>query len=227
MGFDVVVRYRWWIRLSLLLYGVIVLFAANHFTFFLLNLPLAYIPLELTIFLYRRTYIREHVVFFIPIALLWLLFYPNAPYLITDFFHLRVLPFVISVYNTQEGHLSKAFSTDVSVWAHFALMTISVLVGLTAGFISLGMMIKMLRDKWPKISLFAWLSAITLLASYAIYIGRFLRLHSIDLVLFPVESAQRLLAVWFEPNFWPFLLFMTMIQAVMLIIWYPWIAGRR
>ena len=51
-----------------------------------LNVFLAYIPLEISFYFER---VNRKLTYFL--MALWLLFYPNAPYLFTDFFHLAEL----------------------------------------------------------------------------------------------------------------------------------------
>lgn len=69
---------RWLIRLAF--WGFFVFAALDlhgAFHFLLLNSILAYIPIELSFWLTTR---RSPLLFWL-IAVIWLLFYPNAPYL--------------------------------------------------------------------------------------------------------------------------------------------------
>lgn len=54
---------------------------ATHFHFMALNVLLAYIPIELSYLLNAEKRKRVWLLGFA-----WLIFYPNAPYLFTDFF---------------------------------------------------------------------------------------------------------------------------------------------
>ena len=58
-----------------------------YYRFLVWNLILAWVPLALAIAAYVRA--RRRVDVIVPVLLvLWLLFFPNAPYLLTDFIHL-------------------------------------------------------------------------------------------------------------------------------------------
>src|ERR1700741_1851339 len=58
------------------------------FIFLVWNLFLACIPLWITMFMrWQERAFRPHFMFWIAAAA-WLLFFPNSPYLITDFIHL-------------------------------------------------------------------------------------------------------------------------------------------
>jgi len=62
----------------------------GHFQFLIWNLFLAWIPLALAGLAYRiasrRSALARLIV--VPTAIVWLLFFPNAPYIVTDFVHL-------------------------------------------------------------------------------------------------------------------------------------------
>ena len=62
----------------------------SHYGFMMWNLFLAWIPLLCSIIAFRF-YERKFFsyVIFPPLAFLWLLFFPNSPYLVTDLIHLR------------------------------------------------------------------------------------------------------------------------------------------
>ena len=62
----------------------------NHFQFLVWNLFLAWIPLVLAALIYRIAVRRGDParLIVVPVALVWLLFFPNAPYIVTDFVHL-------------------------------------------------------------------------------------------------------------------------------------------
>src|ERR1044072_7064834 len=58
-----------------------------YYRFLVWNLILAWVPLVLAIAAFSRAR-RRHAVVVTALLVLWLLFYPNAPYLLTDFIHL-------------------------------------------------------------------------------------------------------------------------------------------
>ena len=63
--------------------------ASERYAFLIWNLFLAWIPFIISYFTYTLTIHRRWVYLFIPIAaFLWLIFFPNAPYILTDFQHL-------------------------------------------------------------------------------------------------------------------------------------------
>ncbi|EUJ51061.1 DUF1361 domain-containing protein [Paenilisteria rocourtiae] len=177
-----------WCRFFLVLYVMYIFFVLDGYYFLVLNISLAYIPFELAALVYQKE--RKPYVFW-PIAFVWLLFFPNSPYLLTDFFHLENL------------HINAAevgvFSNNPYIWERFTVMTVGVCFGLYTGFVSL----KWMLDEWlirfkTTNNVFYWATfvCISVLSGYAIYLGRFARLHSVHLFTDPLHSIQQMLAVF-------------------------------
>ncbi len=148
----------------------IVLTAELTYIFLAWNLFLAWIPFALGQQLVR---IQNSWKIFLMIAL-WLLFLPNAPYIITDFLHLKErLP--------------------VPYWYDILLLFSAALNGLLLGLVSLFTIEKFLADRYGKrvsgvvvfISLF--------LCAFGIYIGRYLRWNSWDIIVNPLGIAGDIL----------------------------------
>lgn len=100
------------------------------------------------------------------IILLWLLFLPNAPYIITDFLHLKQ-------------------RSPVPYWYDILLLFSAALNGLLLGLASLLKVEKFLIDCYgKKISAFLILCSF-FLSAFGIYIGRYLRWNSWDIITNP------------------------------------------
>ncbi len=137
-----------------------------NFRYLIWNLFLAWIPFALAIFVYDRWRRRGPGVVLFVLGALWLLFFPNAPYIATDFVHLR--------------HDALApFWYDAVTIAAFAWM------GILLGFASLYLMQTVVRQ-WIGTAA-GWTFAVVAIAlgSLGIYLGRFLRLNSWDALEHP------------------------------------------
>lgn len=135
--------------------------------FMLWNLFLAWIPLGCSLLattLHQRTW--RNYVLFLPLAGLWLLFFPNAPYLVTDLIHLHWLD-------------PKILWFDLIMFPAFAW------TGFFIGFVSLHWMQVWLEKLFGRG--LSWLFALgTLgLSAYGVYLGRFLRWNSWDIFMEP------------------------------------------
>ena len=144
------------------------------------NLFLAWIPLALALLLYDRHVRRAGLASLGGLGLLWLLFFPNAPYIATDFVHLEQDP-------------GAPYWYDAVMIAAFAWM------GVLLGFASLYLMQTVVRQWRGAVA--GWIFAFTAigLGSLGIYLGRFLRLNSWDAVDHPSVLPRILHAVARDP----------------------------
>lgn len=142
--------------------GRVYLSRNGTFAFLIWNLILAWVPYLcslLVIVLFRRRLPRALMI--LP-ALVWLLFLPNAPYLVTDLLHLDPRP-------------------PVPYWYDVGMLATFVLAGLFLAFASLRAMHAMIDTVAGRIA--GWLFALAAigLSGFGIYLGRFVRLNSWDL----------------------------------------------
>lgn len=153
--------------------------------FLIWNLFLAGIPflLSLIIFYFYRSHPKK-VGFFI-LAFLWLLFFPNSLYIITDFIHLRP-------------------RNGVPLWFDLVLILSFAWDGLFLGFISLQIIHEIIAKAWNKVV--GWVTALSVLflSSFGIYLGRFLRWNSWDVLSDPNELlydiVDRIVNPWIHPR---------------------------
>ena len=141
---------------------------SGYYRFLITNLFLACMPL----FLSTALRIARHLELPWPIQLavlsLWLLFLPNAPYILTDILHL-----------TRASH--------APAWYDLALLLSCAGTGLLVGYLSLidvqTIVARKLGQTWSWI--FALMSLV--LSGFAIYLGRFLRWNSWDVLIDPAR----------------------------------------
>lgn len=145
-----------------------IMYANNtRYMFLLWNLFLAWIPFQLGILLT----VNQHWLKWIKYGLLacWLLFFPNALYIITDLVHLE---------NTGDR---------VPVWYDAVLLFASSLTGLMMAFVSLYQVELFLRKNVSAKRINALVVAALFLGSFGVYLGRFLRWNSWDVLANPVS----------------------------------------
>jgi uncharacterized membrane protein len=151
-----------------------------NFRYLIWNLFLAWIPFALAVFVYDRWRRRGAGLTLFLLAALWLLFFPNAPYIATDFVHLQRDPLAPYWYD--------AVTISAFAW-----------MGVLLGFASLYLMQTVVRQ-WRG-ELAGWIFAVVAigLGSLGIYLGRFLRLNSWDAVEHPSVLPRILHAVARDP----------------------------
>lgn len=143
------------------------------------NLILAILPLFLSIILKIRLVEKSKILIFV-FGTLWLLFFPNAPYMITDFIHISTIRFYTS------GQF------NIISWVRLIHIGLGFLLGITVGMISLYNIHQSMLKFKNKMTVNVALVVISLLSGYAIYIGRLLRFNSWD-VLRPIVLLKTLI----------------------------------
>lgn len=141
------------------------------------NVFLAFLPLlfaNMLIHGYSKWgYIRKW-----SIGILWLIFFPNAPYMITDFIHISGYNF----YLNREQYSQLILSTNMTIWIRIVYIGLGMFMGILAGLLSLRMIHKVLRQCFNGLFTRFFLLAIFVLTGYGIFLGRFLRLNSWNIV---------------------------------------------
>jgi uncharacterized membrane protein len=140
------------------------------FRFLLWNLMLAWIPLVIALAVYDSYRRGVRLALLAPAIAVWLLFLPNAPYIVTDFIH-----------------LSAAGRTPL--WFDAVVISAFAWTGLLLGLASLYLLHAVARHRFG--SAVGWAGVLTVLAltSAGVYLGRFLQWNSWDLL---VRPGQRL-----------------------------------
>ena len=140
------------------------------------NLFLAFIPLALSVWLFRRTSQSRSILWWVGF-LVFIAFLPNAPYLLTDIIH-----------------LIHAIRTNYSVWIITLVLIPQHLLAILAGFeayivslINLGYYLH--RQGARKFIIWAELMTHAL-SAVGIYLGRFKRFNSWDLVTQPNDLLE-------------------------------------
>ncbi|WP_179336657.1 DUF1361 domain-containing protein [Winogradskyella ludwigii] len=148
------------------------------FLFLIWNVFLAIIPYTITMYLNTKPNISKIKLAFW--SLVWLAFLPNAPYIVTDLIHIRI------------GNHSLLW-LDVLVVLSFTLS------GLLLFFISIMDMQKLLKSKFEKLPVEAVSIVIIFLCGFGVYLGRFLRYNSWEIISQPHLLFKDIITIIFSP----------------------------
>jgi uncharacterized membrane protein len=145
----------------------ILIFHSTAHIYILWNIFLAFLPLVASYVLVSYGDKQKLTkTFLVIVGLVWLLLIPNAPYIVTDLIHIG------------QG------KTVPAIFDSFVLFS-SALAGLLMGMYSISQVEKVITIKYgDKVSSLI-ITAVLLLISFGIYIGRFLRWNSWDVVTNP------------------------------------------
>lgn len=153
---------------SLALIGLRIVWMNNfHYGLLVWNLFLAWLPLLFAL-LARDTFRSQpqRTWRFYGWAGLWLLFFPNGPYIFTDLIHLWM-------------------SFRLHFWVDLTLILLCALTGLVLGFVSLYLMQSVVAQRFGRVTSWLFVAVAAGLCSFGIYLGRFLRFNSWDVLLRP------------------------------------------
>lgn len=156
---------------------------ADHqptFIFLVWNLFLAWIPYWIALAMPMIKHWKFAPIWTVLFFVIWLLFFPNAPYIITDLLHLKHRP-------------------PVPKWFDVMLLFSFAWTGLMLGYFSLMEMQRLLRHWLSKRVVNTIIGFSLLLGSYGIYIGRFQRWNSWDIVNQPLTILKESLNTLLHP----------------------------
>jgi len=140
-----------------------------RYSFLVWNLFLAWLPLVFALLAceqFQGASARNWR--FLSLAGAWLLFFPNAPYIFTDLIHLTTRFY---------GHF----------WVDLMLILLCALTGLVLGFVSLYLMQSVVQRMFGPVASWAFIAAVAALSGFGIYLGRFMRFNSWDVLFRPVQ----------------------------------------
>lgn len=152
----------------------------NTYLFLIWNLFLAYIPYAITNWLTGRINVIENKVKLIAVLLAWLLFIPNSFYIITDLFHLDEFDAAPRWFDLL---LIFSFAWNGLLLGMLSLRKVELIIHVISGrHFSLFMVLAVM-----------WLNA------FGIYIGRYLRYNSWDIIMQPFSLFGEMLEILMHP----------------------------
>jgi uncharacterized membrane protein len=163
-------KYSWltpmFMFIGILIIGRLIRTSSMMFLFIPWNLFLAIVPLYLSFKLLQTTGKTLSALIFLS----WLLFFPNAMYIITDLFHLQERP-------------------KIPLWYDLILLFSSAILGVIMGYLSVLNVELYLRRHIKSRSIPFVILSFFLLCGYGIYLGRYLRWNSWDIITDPFTLA--------------------------------------
>lgn len=137
----------------------------HNYLFFIWNLFLAWIPYLISIYLPIAYYKMKHKFFAYFLLIIWFLFWPNSPYIITDLLHLQ-----------------EKTKQHIPLWFDLGLILSFAWAGLMLGYISLIEIQNLVRKRMGRIAGWIFACFMLLIGALGIYIGRYGRLNSWDVL---------------------------------------------
>jgi uncharacterized membrane protein len=156
-------------------------YGAYDFRFLVWNLILAWVPLVLALVVYDA-YRRDWTLASLsPALVLWLLFLPNAPYIVTDFVHLSA-------------------TSKAPLWLDGIEVSAFAWTGMLLGFVSLYLVHAVVRHRFGALAGWTGVLCVLALSSAGVYLGRVKRWNSWDLITQPGQRLAELHADLNDPQ---------------------------
>ena len=162
------------------------------FVFLVWNLFLAWIPFAMSAVFKKIRHSnkwKQAAIFSV-----WLIFFPNALYIVTDLMHLDM-------------------ETNIPKWYDVVLLFTASVTGLIMAFVSLLRIERLLSHYFSNAKVHAIMIGILFLSSFGVYLGRFLRWNSWDIISNPLSLvysiARRFLFPWHYVQTWVVTLMLT------------------
>ncbi len=178
------------------------------FGFLAWNLFLAAVPLAATTVLRSPNAMRAPILVRGLMMAVWLLFLPNAPYILTDFIHLYPKP-------------------GVPVWFDSLLLLSFAGTGLAMAYRSVFDIEELIARRFGNVAAVSVSSVALVLCGFGIYLGRFRRLNSWDVLHEPWATfmmvAERFLQPWEHPRTWA----VTLLYGGLLLLGYAVLQSMR
>ena len=140
----------------------------RHFLFLNWNLFLAFVPWLFTLILTMSPNLQKSRLAVFGMLGVWLLFFPNASYILTDLFHL-------------------SHNSSMPIWFDLVLILSFAWTGLLYGFLSLWNLEELMEQFLSKRTITLLSVVLLFISSFGIYIGRYLRWNSWDILHHPTK----------------------------------------
>ena len=204
--------------IGLVIFRIIYTGQFSWFVYLIWNLFLAWIPFLLALLIYKYFYKMPgeksrrpiYIISLIILISLWLIFLPNTYYIVTDFIHLKD-------------------TKVIGLWYDLLLISSFAFNGMMLGFASTFLVQKVLIKRIGY--QFAWLFIMItfFLSSFGIYLGRFLRWNSWDVIANPLYLMWDIYRSIFTPGILSKSYGITIIFSIMLLVIYAiiWEFGKE
>ena len=172
-----------------------------EFKFLVWNLFLGAIPLIASGLLVRADRNRQPVPVRIVWAAIWILFLPNAPYIVTDFIHLAPLP-------------------PVPLWFDITVIYSFAAAGVILGYASVADVHALVARRRGRFAGWAVALGALMLAGLGVYLGRFARWNSWDALTHPQRLLHHVTSRSLDPGDHPRTIGVTLVYGVGLVVGY-------
>jgi uncharacterized membrane protein len=217
-----------------LLFGLrVAISGTTYYRYLVWNLLLAFVPYVIAVLGVRLLSLsgagrgRSRAFIAAATATLWIVFYPNAPYIFTDFIHVINKTYL-------RARPADWLGLNALLWYDLLMNAAFAFIGHFIGLVSMWLIHTGLAELWGARAARALVALAILFSGFGIYLGRFSRLNSWDLISDPrtvisevVEASADPKAILFSAAFSLFIFLTYAALVVFKRMSMPEIRGRK
>jgi len=178
-----------------------------YYLFLVWNLFLAFIPFALSTYLSFQQKLNNVILTLI--SIIWLLFLPNAPYIITDLFHLQ-------------------YSHPNHIWLDVLTISAFAVTGLYLFYQSLLTMEIIFKKKLSYKTSIYITPLLIILVAFGVYLGRYLRFNSWEILSQPFSIFESIIEIIFNPKtHYSAWLFTTLFALFLAVFYYVFKSNKK
>lgn len=174
------------------IYFLFIIFVRNLKNIYMVwDLLIAWMPLEISYF-FKKVFTNKNrkkysQMLIILLSLIWIVSYPNAPYVITDLAYLNGNEY-FEIVNSNIGGIKLILKNDLNMWMDFFYIFIGVWISSIISFVSLYINKQIIMEKYN--NLFGWIFifVVSIFSGFNIYLSRLEDFRSWNFIIAPYKT---------------------------------------
>lgn len=174
------------------IYFLFIIFVRNLKNIYMVwDLLIAWMPLEISYF-FKKVFTNKNrkkysQMLIILLSLIWIVSYPNAPYIITDLAYLNGNEY-FEIVNSNIGGIKLILKNDLNMWMDFFYIFIGVWISSIISFVSLYINKQIIMEKYNNLFSWIFIFVVSIFSGFNIYLSRLEGFRSWSFIIAPYKT---------------------------------------
>lgn len=174
------------------IYFLFIIFVRNLKNIYMVwDLLIAWMPLEISYF-FKKVFTNKNrkkysQMLIILLSLIWIVSYPNAPYIITDLAYLNGNEY-FEIVNSKIGGIKLILKNDLNMWMDFFYIFIGVWISSIISFVSLYINKQIIMEKYNNLFSWIFIFVVSIFSGFNIYLSRREDFRSWSFIIAPYKT---------------------------------------
>lgn len=174
------------------IYFLFIIFVRNLKNIYMVwDLLIAWMPLEISYF-FKKVFTNKNrkkysQMLIILLSLIWIVSYPNAPYIITDLAYLNGNEY-FEIVNSNIGGIKLILKNDLNMWMDFFYIFIGVWISSIISFVSLYINKQIIMEKYNNLFSWIFIFVVSIFSGFNIYLSRLEDFRSWSFIIAPYKT---------------------------------------